>query len=192
MTIWPNTLAVEADFVEPDFPASHHTHASAAAATSTSARNTTAPPWSGRLRRVEWTGMSADVIAPPARGQRVLVCRSCQFPMRIGGFVHERLLSRPCFGHALLHSGWKRGMGRGGASKVSTSLLWKMVSGRSGISAAPDYAAFWASVLTSTTLLAERPPRRVAALRMFVSCLPNAVLLPTAPRSRSMTLLNSG
>lgn len=54
------------------------------------------------------------------------------------------------------------------------------------------YAAFLASVLTSTTLLAERPARRVAALRMFVSCLPNAELLPTAPRSRSMTLLNSG
>ena len=38
-----------------------------------------------------------------------------------------------------------------------------------------DYAAFLASGLTSTTLLAERTGRRVAALRMFVGCLPNAV-----------------
>ncbi len=42
------------------------------------------------------------------------------------------------------------------------------------------------------TLLAERLACRVACLRIFVSCLPSAVLLPTAPRSRSITLLNSG
>lgn len=56
----------------------------------------------------------------------------------------------------------------------------------------PTYAAFFALAFTSITLLAARLACRVACLRMFVSCLPSAVLLPTAPRSRSITLLNSG